>query len=459
MYNVNINGVAHFANEGELLSDLLMRYGIEAPHPCSGRGVCKKCKVRVNGEEVLSCKYRIDGDITVTLPPDRGLSLKTLSDCSYTSGAFTVLDIGTTTLIMALVSKDGKILKRVCATNPQSVFGADVISRIDQCEKHSINALRDPLIRRINDMIRAIGTTTEQMYVSANATMLHIFANEDCSSIGKAPYKAKFLDLIKKSASELGIHGIDKITLLPSAHAFVGADILAGLACTDTPPEGKYSLFLDLGTNAEIVLFSKDEAICTAAAAGPCFEGSNIQCGMSALPGAICSFSSVGGERLMETVDGQAPIGICATGLIDIIFELLRLGEIDECGYMDDNYYLSSDVYISPSDVRQLQLAKSAVHSAIESLMSVIGIDYRDIESLYVSGGFASKLSFTRAAAIGLIPKELVTKCIPIEDSCLMGTVKFALCGKLPFERADYCDLTEHKIFTEKFIENMSFDI
>ena len=457
MYTVHINGVPYRAGEGELLSQLLMRYGIESPHPCSGRGTCQKCKLLVDGEYVLSCKYRINGDITVTLPRPKGISVKEVEPTL--SPAFTALDIGTTTLIMANVSSDGRIIKKASATNPQSVFGADVISRIEQCEKHSLKALRDPLIQRINDMIRALGAPTERMYVAANATMLHIFANEDCSSIGRAPYTAKFLSLTEKSASELGIHGVESITLLPSAHAFVGADILAGLACTEMPSCGKYSLFIDLGTNAEIVLFSKDKAICTAAAAGPCFEGSSIECGMSALKGAVCSFTLEGSEKLIETVDGEKPSGICATGLIDLVFELLRIGEIDESGYLESNYYLSDGVYLSPADVRQLQLAKSAVRSAIEALLSVLGLEYGDIETLYISGGFAAKLSVSKAAAIGLIPRALVGKCITIDDSCLMGTVKFALCGRLPFESAEYCDLTENRVFAEKFIANMSFDV
>lgn len=459
MYNVTINGVCYFAEDGELLSSLLMRCGIDFPHPCSGRGACQKCRVTVDGEEALSCQYVIRHDATVTLPRSRELTVKEFDTPSDLDGAVTVLDIGTTTLIMALVSRDGKIIKRVGATNPQTVFGADVISRIEQCKNHSLNAVREPLIRRINEMIRAIGHPTEKMFVAANTTMLHIFAGEDCSSIGRAPYTARFLDLTEKSGKELSIDGIESVILLPSAHAFVGADVLAGLACAEMPEEGKYSIFLDLGTNAEIVLFSNKSAICTAAAAGPCFEGSNIECGMSALPGAICSFSLIGGSPSFETVGGVDPTGICATGLIDLIFELLRIGEIDETGYMEDNYRIKNGVYLSPADVRQLQLAKSAVHSAIEALMDIAGIGYGDIETLYVSGGFASKLSVTRAAAIGLIPMPLSHKCKAFNDSCLEGTAKFAMGIPLPFERAEYCDLTRSSVFSQKFIDNMTFEI
>ncbi len=464
MCKVKVGGKTLMAEEGELLSELLMRHGISAPHPCSGRGVCKKCRAIADGEEILTCRYRICRDVDVYLPTESALSVKDFEGAESFGDdeLFTVLDIGTTTLIMALCSKDQRILRRVTSTNPQAVFGADVISRIDACSRLGTEALQAPLIARINEMLSCLGRQTERMFVSANATMLHLFLGEDCTSMGRAPYTASFLEKREVSAETVGLEGVGELIVLPSAHAFVGADIIAGLACVDMPKKGKWSIFADLGTNAEIVLFSEDRILCTAAAAGPCFEGSNIECGMSAAAGAICSFGTIGGERIVETVEGAPPVGLCATGLIDAIYELLRLGEIDESGYLDGRFYLADGVYISPADVRQLQLAKSAVHSAIEALLDIADAEWEDVERLYISGGFVSKLSIPHATVVGLVPRQLADRCALIEDSCLNGTLKCAVGDAEPSElahRAEYCDLIQSDVFKEAFIKNMAFNV
>ena len=458
------------AKEGERLIDLLQRYGIESPHPCAGRGSCGKCKAHVGGREILTCKYVIEGDITVALTGRIGLDVTVFGDFEgkLLSNAFFALDIGTTTLCLSLVS-DGEELCRVGSQNPQIVFGADVITRIEQCEKGGAESLQKPLINRINEMIAtakaAVGATggkIERLYAAGNATMLHLLLGVDCSSIGRAPYTPVFLDGKEISATSVGIEGIESLYLLPSAHSFVGADVVAGLSLIDLPQGGRYSLFVDLGTNAEIVLAAQDKILCTAAAAGPCFEGSNIDCGMSALSGAICSVNIDESGIALETVGGERAKGICATGLIDAIYSLLKTEIIEDNGYMEEDFYLSDGVYLSQRDVRNFQLAKSAVHSAIEALMACAGVKYGDIDALYISGGFAKKLSILRAAVVGLIPRELMGKCRVIEDSCLMGIIKYALGDESInslAERAEYCDLSADGVFAEKFIENMSFEI
>ena len=322
---------------------------------------------------------------------------------------------------------------------------------------------------KINEMMdavaRALGASKldiKKIYAAGNATMLHLLLGVDCSSIGRAPYTPVFLDEKEISAAEIGLCGIESVCLLPSAHSFVGADVMAGLSLISAPENGKYAFFVDLGTNAEIALLSQENLICTAAAAGPCFEGSNIDCGMSAISGAVCSVKIDASGVLAETVDGGKAKGICATGLIDTIYGLLYTDVIDESGYMEDNFYISKDVYLSPRDVRNFQLAKSAVHSAIEALMAKAEIGCGEISALYISGGFAKKLSVTKAAAVGLIPRALAGKCRVIEDSCINGVIKYALGEKdadLLAEKAEYFDLSADGVFTAKFIENMNFEI
>lgn len=457
------------ARKGERLMELLVRYGIESPHPCGGRGSCEKCRVLVDGREALSCRYVIEGDVTVTLTAASEIEVTLIEgDCEpLGEGAFFALDVGTTTLCLSLVSGEGRELCRVSAQNPQTVFGADVISRIGQCERSGAESLRRPLIEKINKMISAakaaVGSRepcVRSIYAAGNTTMLHLLLGVDCSGIGRSPYTPVFLEEKEVSAADAGICGIEKLILLPSAHSFVGADVMAGLSLIELG-EG-YSIFVDLGTNAEIVLASKDRILCTAAAAGPCFEGSNIDCGMSALSGAVCSVDIDESGIRLETVGGGKPKGICATGLVDAVYSLLKTDVIDEGGYMEGNFYLSDGVYLSPRDIRNFQLAKSAVHSAIEALLSRADVGFDRVDALYISGGFSGKLSPMRAAAVGLIPLRLSGKCRVIADSCLMGEIKYAMGDRGAVslaERAEYCDLSADGVFVTKFIENMSFEI
>lgn len=450
------------ANDGELLSQLFMRCGIDAPHPCAGRGICQKCKAHVDGKEILTCEYRVTSDVTVSLGRGAEINVSWLSDIEKhrEDDLFYALDLGTTTLALALVSYSGEIVCRANAYNPQSVFGGDVISRIAYCTAHGAASLQAPLIKRINEMTAAIGQRVGHMLVAGNTTMLHLFFGVDCSSMGASPYTPAFLGEKESNASSLGISGAEKVTALPSAHAFVGADVMAGLGCCDMPREGKFSLLADLGTNAEIVLFSRDKILCTAAAAGPCFEGASISCGMGALDGAICSFSLNGGLPKAVTVGNVPPKGICATGLIDIAHSLLEAGIIDESGYMEDDYLISEGVCLTPRDVRELQLAKSAVCSAIEALIADEGITLDDIDTLYITGGFAEKLSCRKAAGFGLIPPALEGACRNISNACLSGIIKY-VCEEIPLggyaEGAIYRDLTLSEVFNSRFMENMSF--
>ena len=240
---------------------------------------------------------------------------------------------------------------------------------------------------------------------------------------------------------------------------FVGADITAGLNFIGAPENGLYRMLIDLGTNAETVLFSREKAVCTAAAAGPCFEGAEITCGMSASPGAIYAYSSDG----YSTVGDKPAAGICGTGLVDIIAELLRNGTVDKTGYIAcESYEIAPSVTLTQSDVRKYQLAKSAVCSAVQALIKREQISYDDIENVYISGGFSAKINIENAVITGLLPAELKNKCVSIGNSSLLGTVKYvfekndlaALADKM-----EYADLAADEFFSERFIKNMMFKI
>lgn len=460
MHKVTIENEILYAENGDKLSDVLLRNGKYVDHPCAGKGTCKKCTVLVNGQPQLSCQYVIDSDIEVSLPQKYEISSETGAENSgtKTSEMCFVLDIGTTTLALALVSLDEKsIIKTVTRINPQKMYGADVISRIEYCHSNSLLPLQKVLIDEINSM-RSLFEVTDDlcMFVAGNTTMLHIFFGIDPSTIGVAPYTPVFTESQKKSGTELGLRGISTACSLPCISSFVGADIVAGLNYVEFPAEGKYNLLVDLGTNAEVALFSENGVICTSAAAGPCFEGANISCGMGASEGAIYAYSKSG----YKTIGNAYPKGICGTGLVDVIAELLYT-EIDETGYMDcEDFEIADGVSLTQGDVRQYQLAKSAVFSAVETLLKYKKITHDDVEKVYISGGFSAKINISNAVKTGLIPKQFEGKCTAINNSSLLGTVKYA-CGvnriDLFISDSEYVDLSSSSDFSELFIENMMF--
>ncbi|MBP3559478.1 MAG: DUF4445 domain-containing protein [Clostridia bacterium] len=469
MFKVKIENSILPAFQGENLRELLIKNGFYINSPCGGNGTCGKCTVTVNGERVKSCGYSISSDISVVIPQNEeifsssGLS-EAVKKANDKDNVVFCLDIGTSTLALAKISKaDGKALKVFTKTNAQRVFGADIISRIDYCKKNSVTPLKDALINQINNMLEGIDASKPcPLFVSGNTCMLHFFFGKDASSLGAYPYTPVFLESQTVSGEALGLKNVTDVISLPCISAFVGADLTAGLSFIEKPKDNKYNVLVDLGTNAEILLFSKDKLLCTSAAAGPCFEGGNISCGMSASDGAIYSFSiDENGNKKYKTICNSSPEGICGTGLFDIVAELLKENIIDETGYMsEEEFIITENVSFSQKDVRQFQLAKSAVRSALTTLMKLENISFDDIEALYISGGFSQELNINNAIFTGLLPKEAEEKIKTLNNTSLAGTVKFALDGKNPldeFKIIEYVDLSANPDFSESFINNMDF--
>lgn len=459
MNKVTINGKIFFANDGEILSDILIKSGTGIEHPCAGMGRCKKCIVKVNGKKELSCQYIIKSDICVEIDTENKENTAAAVCISQSENLCFVLDIGTTTLETAVVdTRTGNIIKSITRPNPQRMFGADIMSRIDYCKKNGADKLNKVLTDAINEMTALLSSAKlDRLYASGNTAMLHIFFGVDCSSLGTAPYTPIFLDAKTEKAEKLSLTGANTVEALPCISSFVGADLVAGLNFTDFPTENKYNLLIDLGTNAEIILFSQNEIICTSAAAGPCFEGASISCGMSASNGAVYSYS----EKGIKTVGNEPAKGICGTGLIDIIAFLLKNRKIDKTGFMTpDSIEIADGIFITQEDIREYQLAKSAVYSAVITLIKRKGISPDDIEKVYISGGFSAKINTDNAVLTGLLPKELKAKCTPINNSSLLGTVKYAKEKNNLTEltkKASYLDLATDELFSELFIENMMF--
>lgn len=456
---ITFNGREMLAERGELLSDALIRHGVTIARPCGGKGSCGKCSVLVDGVPALSCKYSVEHDITVSTDSEGGfLTEHGVDTRNGHGGTDIVLDLGSTTLALALIDRTSKsVVRVVTATNPQRIFGADVISRIEYSQKHGVAELTSIIRTEVARMICELGTDNlDTLYVAGNTTMLHIFAGVDPSPIGISPYTPSFLCEVREPAEKYGFAGVRSVYLLPSVSAFAGADIVAGICAVGLPTE-KYRLLLDLGTNAEIALISNEKIITTSAAAGPCFEGANISSGMSATDGAIYAYDGI----MAKTVNGVPPRGICGTGLVDIIAFLLSRAKIDDGGNLDEEEFeIVNGISLTQDDIRQYQLAKSAIYSAIMTVMENFDVRFEDIEGLYISGGFSSKIDPQNAAVTGLIPKELADRCYSVGNTSLSGAIKsvFAEIDLAEIARkADYVDLSRDTGFADLFIQNISF--
>lgn len=461
MHKLWVNGREYPVEDGVCLSEALQACGVMVDQPCGGRGVCGKCRVTVNGREELACRYTVRSDVTVTVPQPGEILTETgvRESGRMTERLAFALDVGTTTLALALVSQeDGQVVRVLTATNPQRAYGADVMSRIAYCQKNGPQELQRVLVEEVNRLVRAFALpVVDALYVAGNTTMLHLLFGVDCSAMGVAPYTPEFLESRRAAAETLGIAGVREVISLPSLAAFVGADLVAGLHYVGLPERGKYRLLVDLGTNAEIVLYAADTLLCTAAAAGPCFEGANISCGMSALPGAVYAYGPDGAK----TVEDAPACGLCGTGLVDVMAVLLADGTVDETGYMEDGAFSVADgVELTQEDVRQFQLAKSAVYAAIRALMAKAQVTYSAIDRLYISGGFSAGMNIPNAVACGLLPGELAGRCTALKNTSLLGTVKYAA-GDRDVSAWDkpgsYVDLSADPLFSDLFIEHMLF--
>ncbi len=469
MTHITINGHRVFVEAGTRLSAALAELGYPLEHPCGGRGVCRKCTVLSDGAPVLACQYIIRGEENITLDPPAEVEAAAITPdapraatASLPARTDLVLDIGTTTLALALVDPaSGTVLQVVTADNPQRAYGADVMSRIAYAAAHGVSPLTEPLRAEINAMIQKTGASfCEHLYIVGNTTMLHLFWGIDPSPMGTAPYTPAFLAERRVPAADCGIRGVREVISLPCFAPFAGADIVAGLyEVSHIGVDVSYRLLVDLGTNAEIVLYNKDNILCTSAAAGPCFEGASISAGMSAAAGAICAWDPDG---TYETVKKAPPRGLCGTGLIDAVAGLLERGVITPEGHMPaGRFYLAEGVALTAADVREFQTAKAAIRAAISALLTRAGLKEEYVAAVFIAGGFAAALRPDRAVRAGLLPPAWRDRCIAVGNSSLRGTARYA-CNPASLRTytdiARYIDLACDPAFSKDFIQFMDFD-
>ena len=404
-------------------------------------------------------------------------------------------DLGTTTLVGTLMNLRTGMAAAVSSTlNGQAPYGADVISRISHAMNgdEAIAELRTAVVRTMNEIIGRLyaeaGVAADRTYeavVVGNVTMLHLLFGVDPAPIAVMPFAPAFMEPITVGSSEVGlkIHPRGYVQTLPALGAYVGADIVAGVLATGLAREDKLRIFVDVGTNGEIVIGSSQRSLATAAPAGPAFEGSQIKCGMRATDGAI------EGVHLSDRVELQViggdvkPTGICGSGLVDIVAQLLLAGLLDHSGRMRSReetgahpladrlidvegvraFLLADGVYLTQRDVRELQFAKGSIATGIKVLMDILGVSPGDVDEVFLGGSFGSYLNPESAKIIGLVPPVDVDRIIAVGNSAGEGA-KIALLSyrerQVAFElpsRIEYVELSGRSDFNDSFISVLGF--
>ncbi len=481
------------AEEGEQILALLQREGFYVPAACGGRGACGKCTVTVTkGEKkrrVLACRSRIDGDCRIITDEISGGAIladirKIFRKPQEKKELAVALDLGTTTLAAEMVDlSDGSSRGVAAEWNAQAAYGADVITRAQFCAENpdGLQTLQHVIRKQTDELLGRMGTSrgeVKRLFVAGNTIMQHIYAGLDPVPIAKAPFTPQAY-FIGDEPKEEGI------AYAPCVAGYVGGDITAGLMASGLFERQERSLYLDIGTNGEMALGGANGFLCCAVASGPAFEGAGIECGMPAADGAICHVFLEGNDLRYKVIGGGQAKGICGSGLIDLLGILCETRVISGSGRLlgpdeapekftkyleeDENgngvFYLSEDrsVFLTPRDVRQLQLAKAAVAAGIRVLLKKSGLHAEDLDKLYLAGGFGSYMDPGSAAKIGMIPAGLVPNIVLLGNASLKGahmalTVRDVGEKLLKLRNAcTYIELSGDADFNEEFTEQMFF--
>jgi len=474
------------AASGETVLLSCARSGVIVSAPCGGRGRCGKCRVRllegqVSGDTpdaegtIRACAAVPLSDITIAGVSGWELSINSggvpPATGSRPSRAGIALDIGTTTVSARLVDLDtSKALDTISELNDQRPFGADVMNRIGAARNGKTKELFTLINRQTERIIKSFKerwgiSKIEKIAVSGNTTMLHLFLNVDPSRMGELPFTPVFLEERKLKGEALSL-SVEEIIVLPSIAAFIGGDISAGLTALDILNVPGPSFFIDIGTNGEMALCDSGKICCCSTAAGPAFEGAEISCGVGGIKGAISGVRLAASALSLTTIGNVPPVGVCGSGLVDAVALMLKQGIIDETGLMAESakeFYLAPNVSITGRDIRQFQLAKSAILSGVKILCKNAGLCPAEIKSVFVAGGFGFYINKQNAVDAGIFPKEFLDPLSVCGNLSLQGAEKcltkndfLSRCKKI-ISRCSVIDLAADPAFTDEFAENMMF--
>ena len=512
-------------HEGATIADAAGQAGIILNGVCGGQGTCKKCQVYIepDNRKVLACQYRIEKDLIVTIPPESRLfEQRILAEgvdsagkirpdvfdaySQVSSGAVlgVAVDLGTTTVVAKLIDMTtGKCLATEAALNPQTRFGDDVVSRIAYAEtEEKACELYKVIVDCLNDLTeglcRSAGAENAQICevcIVGNTTMSHIFLELPVAQLGQAPYKAHSLDAhdICGGSSALQINPAGNIHTVENIAGFVGSDTVAVSLATDMDSAEKMTLIIDVGTNGELVMGTKDKLYAASCAAGPAFEGARISQGGRAVDGAIEAVVVNEDDIDLDVIGRASPRSICGSGLIDAVAVLLELGVIDRTGRFAEKATLSEKlppaiasrivehngqpafrltsqesadtrpVLLTQKDIRETQLAKAAIRAGIRLLQQKIGLDDSGIEQVLLAGAFGNYIRTRSVLQIGLLPAVEPEKIHFVGNAASSGAGMILIsrdcrerAGQLA-RRIEYVEIAHQADFQGVFADSLLF--
>lgn len=411
-------------------------------------------------------------------------------------------DIGTTTVAGALVDvTSGNILATESRTNPQAAHGADVMARIDFSEvKNGLQKLASEIRECLNEIIaglcdkaQVVNSQIYEMTIAGNTTMLHLLMQLPCGTIARAPYVPLFKTALNLNSEKykLYIHPAGNLHLLPTISGYVGADTTAAILAAGMHKSEKLQLLIDIGTNGEIVLGTKERLIACSTAAGPAFEGARILHGMRGATGAI-EHVIFDDDISLTVIGGTQPKGICGSGIIDVVGELIRTGIIDQTGRFvkpenlpksvpeaiqyrlkptEKGYSFelaqnseSEPIVLTQQDVREVQLAKAAIFAGIGILLSEFNASPDDLDKILIAGAFGNFIRPHQAPQVGLIPNVPEDKIHFIGNAAIEGSLRTLLSKEEREEiktiaaQTEFIELSTNTDFQNLFVEAMFFN-
>ncbi|MBI3991043.1 MAG: DUF4445 domain-containing protein [Candidatus Omnitrophica bacterium] len=409
-----------------------------------------------------------------------------------------VFDIGTTTISAQLVDLNRKKILGTKATyNTQAAFGSDVITRIVfATEKDGLERLHHAVVDTMNtlteNLISEHGINLNEVngvMCAGNMTMIHILLRVDPTYIRKEPYTptANFVPVIRAAEAGIKVNPRGLLACVPGVSSYVGGDTTAGVLASGIYKSEEIAMLIDIGTNGEIAVGNRDWIACCAASAGPAFEGSGVSCGMRASRGAIQKIKIVSDDMKVsyQTIGDAPPRGICGSGMIDSIAELLNHRIIDRNGKIDSGiksprvrqgaggmeFVLSfkeesdtgHDIVLTEADIDNLKRSKGAIYAATAMLLKRMGLGFDDVKQFYVSGGFGTYLDMEKAIRIGLLPDIDREKFKFIGNSSLAGAREtiFSYEAELQAEeiarKMTYLELSVEPLYMEEYISSLFF--
>ena len=516
---------------GQNLLDAAQSAGVGLASVCGGVGTCEECRVRLASGKLtplslieqavlsqadivagirLACQAEPLSDVKLDIPPEsltaaQRLQLdgeETLTDLNpivHKPGAHGLaVDIGTTKLAAYLIDLEtGQTKARAGAMNPQIAYGEDVISRIAFAgrEQGGARKLQSVLIDSLNGLITVLCNESHVSSASildavlvGNTAMHHLFAGLPVEQLGHAPFSPATTVEINIPAKDLGLNlGANANVYLPPVIAgYVGADhvamLLATGICSIARGRGNKNIIaLDIGTNTEIALVSGEKVTCCSCASGPAFEGAHIHEGMRAAPGAIERSRWSEGRIIWQTIAGQPPVGICGSGILDVIAALQDGGFIKPTGALQTGTDRSAaggyllvpaaqtglgrDMIVTRKDIHEIQLAKSAIRSGIEILLLEAGLTYNNLDEFIVAGAFGTYLDLRSAVRTGMFPPLPFEKFHQIGNAAGVGAKQMLVSvdkrneAEQLAKRIGYVELTTKPAFTSLFMEYLLFQV